>query len=46
MMARYLLYEVLLRTVPMLPRESRKVVRAVPSLEPSFEDLFDWRYVA
>ena len=25
----------------MLPREYRKVVRAVPSLEPSFEDLFD-----
>ena len=46
MMARYSSYEVLLRTFPMLPRESRKVVRAVPSLEPSFEDLFDQRSVA
>ena len=46
MMATYSSYEVLLRTVPMLPCESRKVVRAVPSLEPSFKDLFDQRSVA
>ena len=45
-MDRYLLYKVLIRTVPMLLSESRDKAREVPSVEPSVEHLFNRRSVA
>ena len=44
--ARYLLYAVPLYTLPMLLCFSRDKEREVPSVEPSFEHIFDRRSVA